>query len=251
MSGYMVTLPVTVMKATHTGTLGSDSFFARDAASDDSDSDEDYEQEDADDEEDESEHEVVDGSNNPWVVSQDFTAEIYTRGYRFPDMLSYKELYDTINCKHQMEGGGEPLKTRGYYKTPEDALPYQIHFYCAHCRDHVSERKGCQAKVTKLPKNADSSRSIRHIKEDRRSKFTECKYSITVRLETAHIDDVVVEGDALVGRGLKSKVKGRWFVDSQADFDAGTKRRNFKSSCFRHSGHCKLEASHSRSEGSS
>jgi hypothetical protein len=201
------------------------------------DSDEEWVPE-SDDEISESEDDKCEDSEsiiNPWAVSQDFTAEIYTRGHRFPDYMSYKELYDAMNIKHQMDGGGEPLKTRGYYKTPEDLLPFQVHFYCSHCRDHVSENKGCESKT---PKNVNSSRVNRGL-EDRRSRYSGCKYKITVRLDTAYILQTV--GDEVISpsRGLKSTVKGRWYVDSHADFASDPKRRNFQTSCFRHTGHCK------------
>jgi hypothetical protein len=188
------------------------------------DSDDDYEDEGeseaSNDNEDDKLSDVSESTKNPWAVSQEFTAEIYPRGYRFPEYLSYQELYLAVNYKHQVEGGGEPLKTRAFYKTPEDLLPYQIHFYCSHSRDHVSENKCCEAKV---PKNADATRASR-AQEDRRSSYTKCKYSITVRLDRTHIAQTYEGFDAQTNvRGLKSKVKGRWFVDSHEDFQADIK----------------------------
>jgi hypothetical protein len=119
------------------------------------------------------------GPKNPWVVSQNFTAEVYPRGHRFPGYLTYKELYDTINLKHQMHGGGEPLKTKGLFKNPQDPLPYQISFYCPHGRKHV------QVDKSKAPSCANpSAKRAKRDGEDRRTAFTECKYKINVRLDT-------------------------------------------------------------------
>jgi hypothetical protein len=226
----------------HGGVFGNDvneGAFARD-------SDEIYESdsEDADDPEyvdeisddaayDSDSSQSSEGAKNPWAVNQDFTAEIYERGYRFPAFMSYKELYDTINLKHQMQGGGEPLKAKATFKNSEDPLPFQIHFYCSHLRNHVTDDH-------KPPKNASSGRASR-AREDRRSGFTQCKYSITVRLDTEY-DPHLAEGvtdEASPLRGLKSETRARWFVDSHADFVLDNRRRNFKTSCFCHSGHCK------------
>ena len=73
---------------------------------DESDSDSDYVEDDGSSESsvlcDESHYNV-----NPWAVSQEFSANIYDSGHRFPAYMTYQELYDNINFKHQMEGGGE------------------------------------------------------------------------------------------------------------------------------------------------
>ena len=61
------------------------------------DSDDDYEDEGeseaSNDNEDDKLSNVSESTKNPWAVSQEFTAEIYPRGYRFPEYLSYQELY--------------------------------------------------------------------------------------------------------------------------------------------------------------
>jgi hypothetical protein len=212
----------------HHGLLG-DSFGSDDAE------DEDFIPDDSE-HTDESEHDKDEEAQyqieNPWAVSQSFTAEIFERGYRFPEYMTYKELYDFVNMKHQMDGGGEPLKTKGLFKNPEDHLPYQISFYCPHGRQHVHIDK---LKVKEV-KNPASSRANRDI-EDRRSAYSQCKYKMNIRLDTDHVVQHSVEdGDR---RGLKSLTKARWFVDSTNDFTKDPLRRNFVPSCFCHSGHCK------------
>jgi hypothetical protein len=167
--------------------------------------------------------------NTQYETSKNFTAEIFERGYRFPNPMTYKELYDVVNMKHQMDGGGEPLKTKGLFKNPQDHLPYQISFYCPHGRQHVG-------KSEKGVKNMASKRANRD-SEDRRSAYTKCGYKLNIRLDTDYVAQHNEEGDG--GRGLKSLTRAKWFVDSHQDFTTDIMRRNFVSSCFCHSGHCK------------
>jgi hypothetical protein len=207
--------------------FGSDDADDEDYIPDDSEHADDSEQ----DEDEEMQYQIAIG-RNPWAVSESFTAEIFERGYRFPEYMTYKELYDLVNMKHQMDGGGEPLKTKGLFKNPEDRLPYQISFYCPHGRQHVHIDK-VNVKEVKNPASLRANRDI----EDRRSAYSQCKYKLNIRLDTDHVlQHSVEDGEE---RGLKSLTRARWFVDSTNDFSADPSRRNFVSSCFHHSGHCK------------
>ena len=237
MKGHVIDVKRHHNSAMSTSSLSEFGLLGDSFGSDDAD-DEDYIPDDSEhaddsehDEDEEMQYQIAIG-RNPWAVSESFTAEIFERGYRFPEYMTYKELYDLVNMKHQMDGGGEPLKTKGLFKNPEDRLPYQISFYCPHGRQHVHTDK---VKVKEV-KNTASLRANRDI-EDRRSAYSQCKYKLNIRLDTDHVlQHSVEDGEE---RGLKSLTRARWFVDSTNDFSTDPSRRNFVSSCFHHSGHCK------------
>ena len=67
---------------------------------------------------------------------------------------------------------------------------------------------------------------VLHMEED----HSNCKYKITIRLDSSHVVQTATEDGS--GRGLKSKARAKWYVDSHQDYMLDEQRRNFVSSCF-------------------
>ena len=143
---------------------------------------------------------------------------MFTKGYRFEEPMTYKELRAYVALSSCRIGGP---KLRAQCRKV-DTVPDYVTFYCQHGRKHLDQSN------RKEPANPRSSRAKRQ-DEERRILYCECKFSMCVRRDMEYVP-VACEEEG------KSSAKCKWYVDSQGD-QVREKRYRFQNNCFKHSGH--------------